>query len=163
MALPYSTQPFDLVCNGSQYRKVTEKFGGVGFHFIIAVKQFGVWGISTELKLENLVGWNSATALPPNGAKWKSTIIEILMNWWQPEIHHTEFQFYQIDSGYGVVRALMGRYGRPPDRQDGPARTAAGPNRYKPAAVTGDGGSPSAGHPEGHRSATLLLCSVVTQ
>ena len=41
------------------------------------------------------------------GAKWKSTILEILMNWSQLEFHRTEFQFYRIDSGYGVVRTLV--------------------------------------------------------
>ena len=40
------------------------------------------------------------------GAKWKSTVLEISMNWWQLEFHPTEFQFYQINSGYGVIRTL---------------------------------------------------------
>ena len=29
------------------------------------------------------------------------------MNWWQLEIQRTEFQFYRINSGYGVVRTLV--------------------------------------------------------
>ena len=41
------------------------------------------------------------------GAKWKSTVLEISMNWWQLEFHPTEFQFYRINSGYGVVRTLQ--------------------------------------------------------
>ena len=41
------------------------------------------------------------------GAKWKSTVLEISMNWWQLEFHPTEFQFYRINSGYGVVRTLF--------------------------------------------------------
>ena len=41
------------------------------------------------------------------GAKWKSTVLEISMNSWQLEFHPTEFQFYQINSGYGVVRSLV--------------------------------------------------------
>ena len=40
------------------------------------------------------------------GAKWKSTELEISINWWQLELHRTEFQFYRINSGYGVVRTL---------------------------------------------------------
>ena len=42
VALPYSTPPFDSVCNGSQYRKVSGKFDGVEFHFITAIEKFGV-------------------------------------------------------------------------------------------------------------------------
>ena len=41
------------------------------------------------------------------GAKWKSTVLEISMNWWQLEFHPTEFQFYRINSGYGVVCTLI--------------------------------------------------------
>ena len=41
------------------------------------------------------------------GAKWKATVQEILMNWWQLEIHRTEFQFYGINFGYCVIRTLV--------------------------------------------------------
>ena len=40
------------------------------------------------------------------GAKWKSTVLEILMNWWQLEIHCTEFYFYQINFVSSVVCTL---------------------------------------------------------